>query len=139
MIVGFTGTRLGLTPEQAESLDTLISTLKPTQAHHGDCIGADAEFHECCVSRLSIWIVGHPPTSSAQRAFCKCDELRPAKDFLDRNKDIVKESDVLVACPDSDREKWRSGTWSTIRYARVSRKQIWIVYPNGKIAEESVK
>ena len=38
---GFTGTQVGLTPEQETALVSLISQLNPQEAHHGDCIGAD--------------------------------------------------------------------------------------------------
>jgi hypothetical protein len=48
MKVGFTGTRKGMTPQQRVAFAELVITLRPTQAHHGDCVGADAEFHHGC-------------------------------------------------------------------------------------------
>lgn len=48
MIVGFTGTREGMSPEQKRVTREIISQLITTSVHtavHGDCIGADTDFH----------------------------------------------------------------------------------------------
>ena len=41
-----------------------------------------------------------------------------------RNKDIVNSCDILIACPENDKEVIRSGTWSTIRYAKKINKTV---------------
>jgi hypothetical protein len=51
--IGFTGTRYGMTPDQRSAIARLIAETagpEPFFAHHGDCIGADAEFHELCLA-----------------------------------------------------------------------------------------
>jgi hypothetical protein len=42
MIIGFTGTRYGMTDKQKSSLQSILSKLETiTEVHHGDCIGAE--------------------------------------------------------------------------------------------------
>jgi len=49
MIIGFTGSSKTTTEEQATELRRLIQELKPSEAHHDDCIEADALFHSVCL------------------------------------------------------------------------------------------
>jgi hypothetical protein len=106
--------------------------------HHGDCIGADADFHTIALSR-GLSIVIHPPENPVKRAYCSPGQVMRPKPYLDRNHDIVDSCTLLIACPSTDEEEVRSGTWATIRYARkVSRTRI-IVYPSGRVEVQDVK
>ena len=49
MIIGFTGSRKGMTGEQAAVVMRLL--LSATEGHHGDCVGADEQFHEMCMAQ----------------------------------------------------------------------------------------
>ncbi|MHA1286395.1 MAG: hypothetical protein ACTSPB_03210 [Candidatus Thorarchaeota archaeon] len=138
--VGFTGTRKGMTPEQKDTVQMVLSKWLVDEVHHGDCIGADEDFHrisEC----MGYKIIIHPPKNSRYRAYCggpfRPTHVLPEKDYLDRNRDIVDASDVLIATPNSYRERIRSGTWYTIRYAGRRGKRVIIVYPSGCIDEEN--
>lgn len=131
--IGFTGTRYGMTPRQRETLKLYLKR-NPIQTsyHHGDCIGSDEEFHnilELLGHKLNIII--HPPKNDSKRAFCKGGIILEPKPYLERNKDIVDESDILLATPAENNEQIRSGTWSTIRYGHKRKKQVFIIYPNG--------
>ena len=136
MKVGFTGTKKGMTEKQKNKFARLILDLWPSEFHHGDCVGADAEAHQI-VERLSfgnvIEIQIHPPENSDKRAFCKASIIRKPKDYLSRNHDIVNSTDVLIVCPKSNKEQIRSGTWATVRYARKKMKKIWIIYPDKRV------
>ena len=139
MKIGFTGTQNGMTEKQKGKVKDYITKMKlsnnVTQAHHGDCIGADHHFHDICVSkRINIYI--HPPKNPNKRAFCQSNNFFPEKEYLDRNKDIVDSVDILIATPKEYEEELRSGTWATVRYARKQKKKIIIVFPNGLIEEE---
>ena len=46
------------------------------------------------------------------------------------------ETDMLVACPKGP-EEVRSGTWSTVRFARKRGKRIVIIMPDGTVTEEN--
>jgi len=130
--IGFTGTRDGMSKEQRATLKTILTTLRPREVHHGDCIGADAEFHEICSKIDSISdIVIHPPKIDTARAFCKAGIIREEKDYLDRDKDIVNETDMLIAAPKTLYEVKRSGTWFTIRYASMIYRPTIIITPDG--------
>jgi hypothetical protein len=130
MILGFTGTRRGLTPSQRSSLKALIETIRPTVFHHGDCVGADAEAHDIVKARYpDCEMVLHPPQNPALRAFKK-GTLKATKPYLDRNRCIVDSCELLVACPGEITEATRSGTWSTIRYAKKQGVQIHLLYPS---------
>lgn len=130
MIVGFTGTQKGMTENQWRVVATLLQNLQPTECHHGDCVGADADFDALCHELgLGDRIVIHPPQDSTKRAFCYAtqDKRWPPKPYLVRNHDIVNCCDVLLACPKSLKEELRSGTWATIRYANRSSKRVEII------------
>jgi hypothetical protein len=130
MIVGFTGSRHGMSAEQFDSFVSLIATLDITEFHHGDCIGADAEAHGAVVRRFpKAKIVLHPPRDPILRAFKK-GTILPAKDYLERNKDIVDACELLIAVPLEISEATRSGTWSTVRYAKRMAKPIHLLYPS---------
>jgi hypothetical protein len=133
--VGFTGTQSGMTEQQYKIVSGLLRQLKPTHAHHGDCVGADADFHNICRSmQTKIQMVGHPPIKKNKRANCEFDILRETKEYLVRNHDIVDESTIMVSTPFGP-EELRSGTWSTIRYAKRKKVKLYIVWPDGRIEE----
>ena len=137
IIVGFTGTREGLTSAQREALVKVLYRLYSdgSEFHHGDCVGADEEAHEIA-REIGYEIHIHPPSISRLRAFCKGDVVYSPKPYLERNHDIVDASDILVACPAQSYEVLRSGTWATVRYARRVGKPIVIIYPNGSVETE---
>ena len=131
MRVGFTGSRLGMNEMQSKRLIIAMHRLGATELHHGDCQGADKQAHE--VGRmLGLKIVGHPPVADGLRAFCVCDELRPARPFLERDLNIVLETEFLLATPDGP---WRprSGTWTTVGYAKKSHKPCGLILPSGAV------
>ena len=101
--------------------------------HHGDCVGADEEFHT--LVRLffpTVPVLIHPPTVDTHRAFCEGGSILPAAPYLKRNRNIVDLSTWMIAVPGERTEQLRSGTWSTIRYARKEGKPMLIIYPNGE-------
>jgi len=99
--------------------------------HHGLCKGADAEAHAIARAH-GLRIIGHPPTDPSMRVDLICDVLRKPKPYIPRNHDIVDAVVELFASP-SGREEPRSGTWSTVRYARMCNVLISIVYPDGSL------
>lgn len=133
--VGFTGTQLGMTSLQIEEVDALLlDDLVTSIAHHGDCIGADEQFHR--LARLSgMTVHGHPPINPSKRAFCDFDSIEEEKEYIPRNHDIVDAVDWLIAAPAEFREQLRSGTWATIRYARQSNRPGFTVWPDGKVTD----
>jgi hypothetical protein len=54
--------------------------------------------------------------------------LLPEREYLQRNRDIVDATDVLLAAPDGP-ERVRSGTWSTVRYAYRAGRGVLLVMP----------
>lgn len=123
--IGFTGNRHGLTLEQKEQIKLILDTYTNIIVSHGDCVGSDTDFHKLCVDHRTnnpnktIIIQIFPPNNSTLRAYNQADILADEKPYLERNKDIIKNSSILIACPiDKNNEELRSGTWSTIRQAR---------------------
>jgi hypothetical protein len=94
---------------------------------HGDCVGADAQAHAMAKAD-GFRVVIHPPSDDSKRAFCQGDAVLAPPPYLVRNRRIVDASGVLVATPQGD-EELRSGTWSTVRYARKIRRAIKIIAP----------
>jgi len=134
MIIGFTGTRDGMTYQQKKRLAEILDVLGCCVFHHGDCIGADREAAELAF-HAGHQIVGHPPDKDGLRAFFKNDVTLPAAPYLMRNRDIVDASDLMIATPKEKEEQPRGGTWSTIRYAIKQQKNLAIIYPDGTLWE----
>lgn len=134
MRIGFTGTREGMTAAQRDSLNDLLEQHQPAEVHHGECQGADAQFHEQAFCGTAANIIIHPPTDDRYRAYCVGSRITkmPPKPYLERNHDIVNACDLLIACPKGPEEQ-RSGTWATIRFARKVGRPVTIIWPNGII------
>jgi len=128
MKIGFTGTREGMTENQKRKLYLFVKPLAPSEFHHGDCKGSDEEATRI-VRPLQWKLHSHPPTVESGRAFTLADVEYDPKEFLDRNHDIVDETEVLLAAPRTSKEELRSGTWATIRYARKRGKLVVMLYP----------
>ena len=132
-VIGFTGTREGMTEAQRTTVFELLRQARTL--HHGDCVGADADADRIA-RQQKMQVVSHPPSDERLRAFCTADETRSAKPYLARNRDIVNESELLLATPSQDAEQQRGGTWFTVRYARSVGKPTVIVWPDGSYSLE---
>lgn len=139
--IGFTGTRHGMSPAQLTSVRDGLLTLamhcygpKNIVAHHGDCIGADEDFHGIC-REIGVNIHVHPPVFDALRAFCAgYDVISPAKPYAQRNRDIVDEATHMLAVPRNVcalEPRGRGGTWQTVALAERAKKPLVIVFGNG--------
>lgn len=114
-----------------------------SHGHHGDCVGADYEFHNVAeygfgmgASAAPTSIVIHPPINEQFRAFCIGTDRREAKPYLNRNRDIVDECDVLIAAPKQTVKPASlrgQGTWLTVEYAHKQGKPVYIVFPDGSV------
>ncbi len=135
MNVGFTGTRFGMTLAQSAAVWEILVALGESRGHHGDCIGADAQFH-LYARTLGWYMIGHIPVVKDHRAFCDFDETRPACPHLRRNCNIVEESELMIATPREMQEQLHGGTWFTIRRARKKLRPLAIVLPNGAVLKE---
>lgn len=143
MNVGFTGTREGMT--DAQKLTFRVAIIEPVEDpgkldfHYGCCVGADTDAARIVYHRGYRRIVGHPPNCDvnlSETALGFNTENHDPLPYLARNKRIVDACDVLVACPKGPEEQ-RSGTWSTVRYARKQKKRILIIWPDGRVTQEN--
>lgn len=133
-LIGFTGTRHGMTEAQIVSVTTTLLRLDLLEFHHGDCIGADVQAAEIAKAQGYI-IVGHPPVNEYRRAFFFNDMTRTAKPYIERNHALVDAVGILIAAPETAREQHRSGTWATIRYAKSNNVRVIIINPDGRTIE----
>lgn len=133
MKVGFSGTRKGMTPEQLTAFRVVMEDIIPTGAefHHGDCLGADKQAHGIA-TELGMKTIVHPPVNPSMRAYCKGTESRDKREYLERNKNIVNETTLLIACPSGMKESG-GGTWYTVRYAKSKKHDVFIVFPDGSV------
>lgn len=139
MLIGFTGSQHGMTDWQRERLKEALARYRfIAEFHHGDCVGADDEADDVARELRIPFIVVHPPVDTRRQAFTfkkpptkgVSIEVRTPKPFLLRNRDIIHDSDELLATPRERTERLRSGTWSTIRFARRLHRPIHIIYPH---------
>jgi hypothetical protein len=119
MRVGITGTREGMSQAQKEQFVLKLHELSPTEFHHGDCLGADAEGHDIVREFFpNVKIHVHPPKSDYMRARRKGDVMYEPDDYIPRDYRIVDMTEFMFGAPLTDKEIIRSGTWTTIRYTR---------------------
>jgi hypothetical protein len=130
---GFTGTRQGIAAEQKSALRNFLDG-GAGEFHHGDCIGADSEAHDIA-DACGYGIILHPPTNYSERAWREVPRhmMRPERPYLDRNRNIVRETASLIAAPAEPEEQLRSGTWSTVRFARKQGKPVFLILPDGTV------
>lgn len=143
MKIGFTGTREEVTHPAKMELHRRPSQLPRTthEFHHGGCIGADLEFHlqvRIVFAGTGAKIALHPPENPALRARVAGDITSDERPYLVRNKTIVDCTEALIAMPNG-LEEIRSGTWSTIRYARKLGRPILIIWPDGHVTKENYR
>lgn len=118
-----------MTYPQAKSVLRLLLKYDPDWVHHGDCLGADLEFHFMASGGGFIAIHVHPPTDDKNRAFCEGDKEDEPLDYLERNRVIVSKSEILIAAPAPSSR----GTWATVNYARKKEIPIHVVSLNGSV------
>lgn len=137
LIIGVTGTEVPayVTKLALKTFDNFLLEWGVKELHHGDCIGGDKAMNDIALIR-GVVTVGHPPLIIAKRAYCIVSRFEPAKPYLDRNKDIAKVGERLIAMPAQRTEVRRSGTWSTVRYARAMKKPVFIIFPDGDFRGE---
>lgn len=128
MKVGVTGTREGATAYQLAELRTVLTELKGTEFHHGDCKGVD-EQAAAIAKELGYKIVCHPPESDYLRAYFLADEMREPAGYLKRDRAIVDSVDVLLVVPLQNAWQPKGGTWYTFDYAVKKGKPVSVIYP----------
>lgn len=145
IVIGFTGTRKNLTDKQLSWVWEMLSIPNVYAVHHGGCVGGDLAAHQAALDNEVPNIHVHPPLNKRLYA-AECHKRGmpgvvhwEAKNFIQRNMDVVDCSDILLATPRGYVEELRSGTWSTVRYARKISKPIYICYPDGIVKPENVK
>jgi hypothetical protein len=143
--VGFTATQAGLTDAQLSILEEQLRAIfarfqpifrgenSPVKFHHGDCVGGDEQAHAIAMA-IGYRVVIHPPFDPKKRAWCDGHLTEIEKSYLERNRDIVDISNILLAGPQGN-EILRSGTWSTIRYAQRLSHHVRIIFPKGNVTD----
>ena len=133
MRVSFTGTRSGMNPWQKQQLEKFLKEHKNrmTIFAHGSCVGADVEAHAMVqgICGSGIYIAVFPSTAKTRVHVQGADYIADPKPPLERDKDIVDcGCDLLLAAPLQMNEALRSGTWSTIRYAKKKKVRVEIFW-----------
>lgn len=143
--VGVTGTRQGMAIDQWQTFVEKILDFEMKEWHDGDCVGADTQAHSVVrnfmkeVVGFTPVLHGHPCNLSKYRAYNEYDVIHEVKPPLVRNRDIVNNSDLMFATPlEYDEVLKGSGTWATIRYTRLQRKPLILIYPDGEFVGERV-
>ncbi len=135
MRIGFTGSRDGMTEQQKEAFLDLLGKLGATELHHGDCVGSDDQAATLAHDFMRFpAIFCHPPVDEKLRAWNRfaLDTL-PAKTHFARNRDIVDDTDVLIATPNCEPLALYGGTKYTVEYARKRKKAVYVIWPSGMV------
>jgi len=142
MIVGITGTRFGMSSEQNIAFVELINILKPTVLVDGCCTGVDEECF-LIARNLKIKTVGRPGYSALTqeninefRSSYQRDIMHPSKTHFARNRDIVNESQIIIAIPYELNNK--GGTNYTIQYTIKMEKPLYVILREGQIITYNV-
>lgn len=140
MKIGFTGTRMGMTEEQRQTVAGLLQQLPDgdtpaeSEFHHGACVGAD-EQAAMIAGNLGYHLVAHPGIVDGRwRSLFVSHEERELMPTLVRNRDIVAEAELVIATPFEKHPRRRgSGTWATIREALKASKPLYVVWSDGSM------
>jgi hypothetical protein len=135
VVCSFTSTRKGLTAAQLSKLSGLLIIHRVAVFVHGDCVGGDDQGHELA-HELGLATHARPSTHQL-RAHKAADTVYLPEPPLARNRKIVDDGQLLIACPDGP-ERPRSGTWATIRYAIRLGRPTYIIYPDGRLETRCV-
>lgn len=142
MILGYTGTRKGMTQAQVQTVDELVDRLAPRvigssyQFLHGCAEGGDRQFHGIVAARGPLWLY---PVLDEQRAWAKrhrraFDILVECADLIGRNHDMADKAMAFIAAPRGFVEQKRgSGTWATMRYCKKIHRICYVVWPDGTV------
>jgi len=109
------------------------------ELHHGDCVGVD---EQVALMAHEYRVVAHPPISTMWQSKLTAernDFVWPPKPFLERNRDIVDVTHLLLVVPRYTHEELRSGTWTTYRYAKEIHRPMKIIYPDGSVVNKTDK
>jgi hypothetical protein len=143
-VVGFTGTRKGMTPQQLKAFESVLVTLDPREFHHGACVGADADAVRICRRACPrTAIVAWPGTSQhapqqtehknlSVEARNVSDTVHPAQPFKKRNQQIVDAADRMIAAPIDRPFPPGSGTRMTTEMALKDGVPVTVVWPDGE-------
>jgi hypothetical protein len=134
LVVGFTGTKAGMSEGQARQLRYVLALLRhadvavqqDTVFLDGDCRGADLQAREIAVEQG-----------------CRSEPVPPkdqtAAELLARDRVIVARCHILIAAPLTDGEQVRSGTWYTVRQAGDAQKPVVMLKRGGRTAESTAR
>lgn len=132
MKIGITGTRDGATDFQLTNLIEFFESIKSSsemvEFHHGDCVGVDVEV-AAIAKECGCSIVCHPPIKPAMRGFFKSDDYRQPLGYLQRDRNIVDETELLLVVPKHTSWQPKGGTWYTHDYAKKQNKHYIIFWP----------
>lgn len=148
LFVGITGTREGITQKQLSTLTNVYNWINDNVGVfiiiHGDCVGADDKANDVFLKLFpQRKFILFPPKNRMLRAhsnikFPENVILMDEMEYLERNKQIVDISDILIVLPKEEKnEGIKSGTWFTVRYARIQKQTIIIIRPSGLV--ETIK
>lgn len=140
LLVGFTGTRKGMTAYQKDTLSTFLSE-HPLELHLGDAIGADSEAFDLMVQANNTFgwkrptvLIGYPSDRPEYRANRDYDMEHHPMPPMDRNRLIVERTQLLIGCPRSTRN-FETGTWRTVGFALERRTDVYVIRPDGCVEE----
>jgi hypothetical protein len=133
MKIGVTGTREGATLDQIDQVTDFLQRhqTEGSELHHGDCCGVDVEV-AAIARELGYKIVCHPPKSNHMQGFFGGDESREPKGYLQRDRQIVDETELLIVVPLQNEWQPKGGTWYTHDYAKKTGKPVEVFYPKGE-------
>ncbi len=137
MILGFTGTREGMNDSQKDHLREFLSAYASEieTVVHGDCVGADTEFHALVREVLPEARIELRPGISGRdgsaktRAYNKGDHLHDSMPYAQRDRAIVDQCTYLIGAPLDTAAS--SGSMRTLRYAAKVRKQGMVLLREG--------
>jgi hypothetical protein len=154
MILGFTGTRDGMTEAQKQAITLYLRDRHITAHYNGACHGADQDMFwlmmnysialndsvvmELCPGDTEqyAWCITTRSLIEEKTGFNGTINIHKPQVYQLRNRVIVSRSDHLLAAPGSDHETLRSGTWATVRIARRQKVGRTIAWPDGRLEDE---
>ena len=131
--LGITGSRFGMNGLQMDTFISLLQDFKDkgvliSEFHQGQCLGVDVDSVPLVLELFpDCKVISHPPTKTHLVGNCTVHETREPRSYLVRDRNIVNESDMLIAIPFDSEYNPRSGTWYTHNYAKSLDKSVILI------------
>ena len=145
--IGFFGNHVTMPVKQVKAFAALMNKVKheydEVEFHIGNTNGTDAEALQAVVEgKLATSIVFYPYKGREAPSYELTESILEGipivcsvnkNSTFEQNRALIDSCEALIAAPKENIERKDSETWKVINYCKLTKKTLFIVYPEGKV------